>query len=117
MDSIEYLGANGSLLSYNLYSYCENNPVNMVDYNGTDAIYVVDYGLPILGHAFLYYEYRGTWYKTEFNGPKNDKSKAKVYNTAMRNTNIINSLNENQKYIYILLHDLAFLSHTNLKQP
>lgn len=34
MDDIDYLGASGSVLSYNLYSYCENNPVNNVDYNG-----------------------------------------------------------------------------------
>ena len=34
MDDVDYLGASGSVLSYNLYSYCENNPVNNVDYNG-----------------------------------------------------------------------------------
>lgn len=27
MDDIDYLGASGSVLSYNLFSYCENNPV------------------------------------------------------------------------------------------
>ncbi len=31
MDDIDYLGASGSVLSYNLYSYCENNPVNYID--------------------------------------------------------------------------------------
>ena len=27
MDDVDYLGASGIVLSYNLYSYCENNPV------------------------------------------------------------------------------------------
>ena len=31
MDEVEYLGASGSLLSYNLYSYCEGNPIVRVD--------------------------------------------------------------------------------------
>lgn len=34
MDDIDYLGASGSVLSYNLYSYCENNPVVRIDSNG-----------------------------------------------------------------------------------
>ena len=34
MDDIDYLGASGSVLSYNLFSYCENNPVVHIDTEG-----------------------------------------------------------------------------------
>ena len=34
-DAIGYLGANGDLISYNLYAYCSNNPVMHIDPSGT----------------------------------------------------------------------------------
>lgn len=34
-DSTDYLGATGTLLSYNLFAYCENDGVNFVDETGT----------------------------------------------------------------------------------
>jgi len=37
-DSPGYLGADGSLLSYNLFAYCENNPVIFQDSSGNSAI-------------------------------------------------------------------------------
>ena len=33
-DSIEYLGAGSALKSYNLYAYCENNPISFLDTKG-----------------------------------------------------------------------------------
>ena len=33
-DNIAYLGVEGTPLSYNLFSYCTNNPVNKIDSNG-----------------------------------------------------------------------------------
>ena len=33
-DDIDYLGADGSSLNYNLFAYCLNNPVNRFDVNG-----------------------------------------------------------------------------------
>ena len=33
-DSVEYLGAGGDFIAYNLYAYCSNNPVNRVDHTG-----------------------------------------------------------------------------------
>ena len=40
-DTIYYLGANNTVTSYNLYAYCENNPINMIDSDGCAAINVV----------------------------------------------------------------------------
>ncbi len=34
VDDMDYLGADGSLLSYNLFAYCMNNPVNRFDVKG-----------------------------------------------------------------------------------
>ncbi len=44
-DDAEYLGADGSLLSYNLFAYCLNNPVNRVDVNGNFSVSALLKGL------------------------------------------------------------------------
>ena len=36
-DDTQYLGASGTLLSLNLFVYCENDPVNLVDSTGTSS--------------------------------------------------------------------------------
>lgn len=41
-DDLSYLGANGDLLSYNLYAYCSNNPVNYSDPSGHSVDFVLD---------------------------------------------------------------------------
>jgi len=56
----------------------------MVDTDGRDAILVVDYriryGLPIVGHAFLYFQDSdGNWHKTEFSGKKPKDASIKLY--------------------------------------
>ena len=33
-DSVSYIGANGGFVSYNLFAYCENDPINHFDPNG-----------------------------------------------------------------------------------
>ena len=40
-DDIEYLGANGDLISYNLYAYCSNNPVVRIDSSGEYYLVIV----------------------------------------------------------------------------
>ena len=37
-DSVEYLGESHNLVSYNMYTYCENNPVLGIDYTGNIVI-------------------------------------------------------------------------------
>ena len=75
-DDISYLGASGTSISYNLYSYCENNPIILADYDGNAAKLIVEFdskhGLPILGHmALLIEDNVNEWHMMEFN--KNDK--------------------------------------------
>ena len=66
-----------------MFAYCLNNPVCMIDFEGENAIYVVDFtsnqGLPVVGHAILYLQdEEGNWYKSEFTGVFPDKSTAKI---------------------------------------
>ena len=39
-DSVSYLGADGTVLGYDLYTYCDNDPVNKVDSNGDLPVWV-----------------------------------------------------------------------------
>lgn len=83
-DVLEYLNSN-KINGLNLFVYCDNNPVCKVDSTGNDAIYVTLYkfnegGLPIVGHARIYYQDEdGDWRCTEYGGKFPFKSSAEVY--------------------------------------
>ena len=47
-DSISYLGADGTIQSYNLFAYCNNNPVNYTDASGKSAVTSTSWLLPLL---------------------------------------------------------------------
>ena len=47
MDQIEYLGASETILSINLYTYCEGNPINNIDPNGNAPF--LGWGLQVEG--------------------------------------------------------------------
>ena len=44
-DSTDYLGATGTVLSFNLFSYCENNPINDTDSNGYFPVKFMAFGI------------------------------------------------------------------------
>lgn len=50
-DDVSYLGASGTALSYNLFAYCENNPVIYCDHRGT--ILFAKYTVYLAGKTFL----------------------------------------------------------------
>jgi RHS repeat-associated protein len=71
------------LLGNNMFAYCYNNSVCMADYQGQDAIYVVDTspddGIPVVGHAILYIQdEEDNWFMTDYSGVFPDKKTARI---------------------------------------
>lgn len=94
-DAPDYVADNTSIARLNIYKYCLNNPINCVDADGHDAIFIADrgeYGLPMVGHAVLFYQRgSGEWWYTEFTaseelesftieGIKKYKKSARIFN-------------------------------------
>ena len=76
-DSFEYLEPK-TINGLNLYAYCGNNPVMLVDFSGTDAVVVTVFGnggLPIVGHTALFVQDKdGNWYFTQYTFDLNGKN-------------------------------------------
>ena len=101
----EYVYTGQALLGANMFAYCLNNPVNYIDDEGTDAIYVANYGysgLIIVGHALLYYQDdSGTWFLTEYNGEMFDKTTAQIYNYELRDFNLAKNMQKWENGYYV----------------
>ena len=54
MDDTSYLGANGDLVSYNLFAYCGNNPVLYVDPTGHSITLGLILGGAVIGATKLF---------------------------------------------------------------
>ena len=66
-----------------MFAYCLNNPSNMADWSGTDAIYISktsgDESLPVVGHAIVYIQdSNGNWYVTQYIGDSKKNAKIKT---------------------------------------
>ena len=94
-DSFEYLEPQ-KINGLNLYVYCANNPVMLVDFSGTDAILITAYGyngLPIVGHtALAIQDETGFWYIIEYGG--GGKSDAAVSITRVGYADIYGAIGE-----------------------
>ncbi len=107
INSDTYTSTGQGFIGNNMFVYCLNNPVCMVDHQGEDAIYVVDFtykrGLPVVGHALLFVQdANGNWYKTEFAGNFPNKSTAKIRTVAVEKNDIEAFLSSGTtRYTYI----------------
>ena len=80
-DDPSYLGISGTVLGWNMFAYCENDAINHNDPSGHSAIYLVSFkDVPVAGHAVLYYQFFGIWYKTQF------EASEEQFNAGLRNS-------------------------------
>ena len=97
-----FVGASGTLLSNNLYSYCENNPVVYFDPTGHNKTYVFYYNYP--GSDFYVQAYNSPYY--------NINSSEVILKPVIYSKDFIsawNSMSGTIDYIYLYLHGGAGL--------
>lgn len=82
-DDVKYLGNSGTVWGYNLYTYCEANPVNCIDPQGTAAITLSFLGIIFVVAAVVYT-------CAVITSPRYRKSWSELCNSAVKG--IVNSL-------------------------
>ena len=115
------IGTTDKIITYNLYSYCENNPIIMKDYDGKivgidDAIFWAGVGLvTVIGGLYIYNKYKDEFAKglvnllegitntledvgRKYNEEREKQNKKKYDDTP---NNYIYTLNYGQEVIYV----------------
>lgn len=111
MDQIEYLGASGSALSYNLYSYCENNPIIRADVSGEVWWVIIPIVIGLLGLSGCSnsngYSPKYNTYYTEYNS---SMKKYNCYSYAIGITSV--KLNPGRLSNRGYVHDVSYLAES-----
>ena len=100
-DSTDYLGATSTLLSYNLFAYCENDGVNFVDETGTTLA------------EYLYKNYKGGGFvkKQNKNSVLMKSSNSEILISVINNSILISAY----MYIYGDLSTIRFATKSTYK--
>ena len=107
-----FLSTGQGMLGNNMYAYCLNNPINMFDYAGTDAIYISktsgEESLPVVGHAVVYIQDAdGNWYVTEYIGSNKKNARIRTRTATEEELELIDRMLQNE--------DISGLQYTYIK--
>ncbi|MBR5827037.1 MAG: RHS repeat-associated core domain-containing protein, partial [Clostridia bacterium] len=102
-DDVDYIGISGTVISFNSFAYCGNNPIMYVDPTGYGRTYVIYYNNP--GSGF---------YAQAMNSPYYNRKSKNVYMISVTSNqdfiNAWNSMSGTIDYVYLYLHgDKGFL--------
>lgn len=115
-DDTNYLGVTGTVLSYNLFAYCENDPVNKVDYNGysptTDLFKLFKQAVNVLEDILRYIKNTFTVELKAIRKQVKLLSKKQVKKVALLNDSIkeINKINKKLGRIGKIISMLIFIT-------
>ena len=96
-DDVDYIGISGTVISFNSFAYCGNNPIMYVDPTGYGRTYVIYYNNP--GSGF---------YAQAMNSPYYNRKSKNVYMISVTSNqdfiNAWNSMSGTIDYVYLYLH-------------